>query len=63
MLYNLLTKKKDDLLLYEEGVLNDNGRLSEEGRRLVIDLLFQGKEINQIREDFIKAIKAKREEK
>lgn len=61
-LYQLLTKKHDDLLLYEENVLNDSGRLTEEGRNLVIDLLFQGKEIIEIKKIMLEEIKRERKE-
>lgn len=57
-----MTKKHDDLLLYEENVLNDSGRLTEEGRNLVIDLLFQGKEIIEIKKIMLEEIKRERKE-
>lgn len=56
-LYNLLTKKNDDLTLYENGVLGDDGRLTTEGRNLVVDLMFQGKEISDIKKLLIDEIK------
>ena len=61
-IYQLLTKKKDDLLLYEENILKSDGRLTEEGRNLVTDLLFQGKNIDEIRHTIVDEIKKYRKE-
>ena len=61
-LYELLTKKKDDLLLYEEGVLSTDGRLSDEGRRLVVDLMFQGHKIDEVRSLMLEEIKKYKKE-
>jgi len=56
-LFERITKGKDDYLLYEEGVLTSEGRLSDSGSRLVVDLLFQGKEVSEIRSMLLKEIK------
>lgn len=62
-LYNLLTKKNDDLVLYENGVLRDDGRLTTEGRDLVVDLMFQGKNVTEIRKLLVDEIKKNKKDK
>lgn len=62
-LYNLLTKKNEDLLLLEAGVLNEDGRLSTDGRNLVTDLLFQGKQIDEIKKIIVEEIKKEKKNK
>lgn len=62
-IFERLTKSKDDYKLCQHGILNDNGRLSCEGRELVLDLLFQGKEIGEIRSLILKEIKEEEKEK
>ena len=56
-LFITLTKGKEDQLLYEDGVLAQSGRLTDAGRALVVDLMFQGKSIADIRKLMVEAIK------
>ncbi len=37
------TLPKDERLLREEGILSDNGNLTEQGRRVLTDVLFADK--------------------
>lgn len=59
-LFTTLTKNKEDLMLYEEGILCESGRLTNSGRDLVIDLLFQGHDIAECKKKIIAAIREQR---
>lgn len=41
--YNRITKEKQEQMFFDNGILNAEGRLTDEGRRIFIDLLFIGK--------------------
>lgn len=41
--YNRITKKKQEQLFYDHGILNEEGRLTDEGMSIFLDLLFIGK--------------------
>ena len=41
--YNRITKQKQEQLFYDNGILDKEGRLTEEGLRVFTDLLFIGK--------------------
>ena len=56
-IFERITKGAEDYLLYENGILNSEGRLSEEGRKDVLDLLFLCKDIKEIRGLLIAEIK------
>lgn len=56
-IYQLLTKKADDRLFYEAGILNEEGRLTSEGQRTVLDLIFQGNDMKEVREKILSEIK------
>lgn len=62
-IFQKITNKKDDLMLFEEGILLENGRLSNEGQKLVVDLLFKGNSIDEVRALIIKEIKDERKNK
>lgn len=42
-IFNRITKDVQEQLFYEAGILNSEGRLTEEGREIFTDLLFLGK--------------------
>jgi len=41
--YNRITKQKQEQLFYDNGILDKEGRLTEEGLKVFVDLLFIGK--------------------
>ena len=41
--YNRITKQKQEQLFYDNGILDKEGRLTDEGLRVFADLLFIGK--------------------
>ncbi|HEX9059129.1 MAG TPA: hypothetical protein VF941_03025 [Clostridia bacterium] len=41
--FNKITKAKQEQLFYDHGILNAEGRLTDEGQTLFLDLLFIGK--------------------
>jgi len=55
-LFSRITKRKEDYLLYAEGVLNEAGRLSQEGRELFVDLIFSGLTIDEARKRIVQEI-------
>lgn len=48
-IFNRITKGNEDQILYEVGILDENGRLTQEGHRTFLDLLFVGKSIEEAR--------------
>ena len=56
-LFSKITKGHDDQLLLEEGIIAQNGRLTPDGRALVLDLMFQGTPIDKVRTLLMKTIK------
>lgn len=56
-LYQLLTNKKENTLLFDEGILGSDGRLSQDGLKLVVDLMFQGHSIEKVKEMLVDEIK------
>lgn len=46
-LFNKITKSKQEQLFYSHGILNEEGRLTEEGQDIFIDLLFLGNSVEQ----------------
>jgi len=48
-LFQRITRGADEALLYQSGTLNQNGRLTDDGLRDVVDLLFLGKKPDEIR--------------
>lgn len=61
-LYQKITKGNDDHYLFKAGILNQDGRLSEEGLKTFIDLLFIGKNPNEIRQILVKEAKEELEQ-
>jgi len=61
-IFTRITKKQDDLFLYEEGILEKSGELSDEGRKVVLNLIFLGYEIKEVREMIVREIKKKKKE-
>lgn len=55
-IFQKITNSKNNFILYEEGILTAGGRLTNEGHDLVVDLLFQGKNIEEIKSLIIKEI-------
>ena len=41
--YNRITKQKQEQLFYDNGILDKEGRLTDDGLRVFADLLFIGK--------------------
>lgn len=54
-IYSLITRGKDDRVLYKQGVLNSDGRLSDSGMRDFLDLLFIGKTPQEAHDVMLKA--------
>lgn len=59
-LFERITRGSDEALLAKYGILGSDGRLTQEGQRTVLDLLFLGKNPSEIRLTLIK--EAKKEE-
>ena len=57
-----IVKGGEDQLLFEEDLLAESGRLTPEGSKLFIDLLFLGKTQEEARVTIIREIKKQREE-
>ena len=62
-IFQSLTKGREDFALFEFDVLAENGRLTQSGRDLVVDLIFQGKEIKEIRKIVLDEIEKIKKEK
>jgi hypothetical protein len=58
-IFNRITKGNEDQLFYEVGILDENGRLTQEGRNTFLDLIFIGKSPEEARR--LIAIEAKKE--
>jgi hypothetical protein len=41
--YNRITKQKQEQMFYDNGILDAEGRLTSEGLKVFVDLLFIGK--------------------
>ena len=52
-LYQQIIKPKEDAILFEAGILADNGRLTAEGKAVFIDLLFCGYDLVEARKKII----------
>lgn len=57
-LFQRITRGADEALLFKANILGEDGRLSTEGVRAVVDLIFIGKNPSQIREILISEAKA-----
>jgi hypothetical protein len=56
-IFKFLTKKTDDIILLDNGIMSSDGRLTSEGNRLVVDLMFQGFKVEEIRSKILSEIK------
>lgn len=61
-IFTRLTKGSEEKLLFEEGIIDASGRLSVEGQRVFLDLLFLGFSAIDCRQKMIEEIKKEREE-
>lgn len=55
-LSQILTKTKEDQMLFSEGVISENGRLTDDGRKLFVDLLFQGNTLKEAKQLIVSEI-------
>ena len=53
--FTRITKKKEERELMECGVLNENGRLTEEGGQTFVDLVFSGMTTEEARKKMVDA--------
>lgn len=55
-------RSKEDRLLMKHGVLSDNGNLTEQGRRIQGDLIFNGVALADIKEKMVELVQAVEDE-
>lgn len=53
-IFERITRKKTDAILFEMGVIGESGRLTEQGARAFVDLLFIGKTPEEARSLIVK---------
>ena len=62
-IFHKITKTKQDQLFFEHDILGSDGRLTIEGLKVFVDLLFVGKSIEEARKLIEEEIKKEEEEK